>query len=82
MADQAHVARHSDSKQLFPFQVGEDAEIDVATVHKYFMESHGADVKLKDVFDEDSQYDIGEILSLGSDLYPKVVLGFRAASLV
>ena len=42
------------------FQVGDDVEIDVATVHKYFMESYGADVKLKDVFDEDSEYDHGE----------------------
>ena len=40
-------------------QVGND-DIDVATVHKYFMENFGADVKLKDVFDEDSQYDIGK----------------------
>ncbi len=41
-------------------QVGDDGDIDAATVHKYFMESFGADVKMKDVFDEDSQYDIGK----------------------
>jgi len=47
-------------------QVGDDADIDVATVHKYFMENFGADVKLKDVFDEDSQYDIGMIFFISS----------------
>ena len=40
-------------------KVGEE-EIDASTVHKYFMESFGADVKMKEVFDEDSSYDIGK----------------------
>ena len=40
-------------------KVGEE-EIDAATVHKYFMENFGADVKMKEVFDEDSSYDIGK----------------------
>lgn len=43
------------------FKVGDHGEIDVAVIHKHFLENFGADVKLKDVFDEDSQYDIGEI---------------------
>ena len=40
-------------------KVGEE-EIDAATVHKYFIENFGADVKMKEVFDEDSSYDIGK----------------------
>jgi hypothetical protein len=45
-------------------KVGDDGDIDAATVHKYFMENFGADVKMKDVFDEDSSYDIGKIFFL------------------
>lgn len=44
-------------------KVGDDGDIDAATVHKYFLENFGADVKLKDVFDEDSQYDVGRHLA-------------------
>jgi UDP-glucose:glycoprotein glucosyltransferase len=46
------------------YSKGEDDEdVTVADVRETFMDSYGADVKLDDVFGEDSEYDVGRTLA-------------------
>ena len=46
------------------YNKGEDNEdVTVAQVRDIFMDSYGADVKLDDVFGEDSEYDVGRTLA-------------------
>ena len=44
-------------------KVEEDEELTVEMVHANFLESYGSDVKMADVFDEDSEYDVGRQLA-------------------
>ena len=41
----------------------EGDDLDVAHVRETFMESYGSDVKMVDVFGEDSEYDVGRQLA-------------------
>jgi len=46
------------------YSKGEDSEdVSLSDVRETFMDSYGADVKMEDVFGEDSEYDVGRSLS-------------------
>ncbi|XP_059082867.1 UDP-glucose:glycoprotein glucosyltransferase 1-like [Tigriopus californicus] len=44
-------------------KMGDADDLDVKLIQDQFLESYGSDVKLDDVFDEDSEYDVGRQLA-------------------